>query len=173
MEALNIAKPTDSIGSACSRPGMPAKVKTALRTLLLSTSDVPGTEGRKSALRFDGRGNNLKFGAASFFVTPNFADVYHPLVLQLLEGPGKWSHLDIRGAAAVRAGGITSAAPTMPPLERMHQIVAPPPDDGAPLPLHPRRGALAHRAQNVGVPIKDPAGRGGSVSAAVRGPGHY
>ena len=82
--------------------------------------------GRKSALRFDGRGNNLKFGAASFFVTPNFAYVYHPLVLQLLEGPGKWSHLDIRGAAAVRAGGITSAAPTMPPLERMHQIVAPP-----------------------------------------------
>ena len=97
----------------------------APRTLLLSTSEVPGTEGRKSALRFDGRGNNLKFGAAGFFVTPNFADVYHPLVLQLLEGPGKWSHLDIRGAAAVRAGGITSAAPTLPPLERMHQIVAP------------------------------------------------
>ena len=48
MEALNIAKPRDSIGSACSRPGMPAKVKTALRTLLLSTSDVPGTEGRKT-----------------------------------------------------------------------------------------------------------------------------
>ena len=124
MEALNIAKPFDSICSACSREGMPAKVRMALRTLLLSTSEVPGTEGRKSALRFDGRGNNLKFGAAGFFVTPNFADVYHPLVLQLLEGPGKWSHLDIRGAAAVRAGGITSAAPTMPPLERMHQIVA-------------------------------------------------
>ena len=47
MEALNIAKPGDCIGSAISRPGMPAKVKTALRTLLLSTSDVPGTEGRK------------------------------------------------------------------------------------------------------------------------------
>ena len=36
MEALNIAKPSDPIGSACSRPGMPAKAKTALRTLLLS-----------------------------------------------------------------------------------------------------------------------------------------
>ena len=55
MEALNIAKPGDCIGSAISRPGMPAKVKIALRTLLLSTSDVPGTEGRKTALRFDGR----------------------------------------------------------------------------------------------------------------------
>ncbi len=30
MEALNLAKPSDSIGSACSRAGMPAKVKTAL-----------------------------------------------------------------------------------------------------------------------------------------------
>ena len=103
---------------------MPAKVKTALRTLLLSTSDVPGTEGRKTALRFDGHGNNLKFGASSFFVTPNFADTYSPLVLQLHEGPGKRSHLDIRGAKVVRASGITGAEPIMPPLERMHQIEA-------------------------------------------------
>ena len=36
MEALNIAKPSDSLGSACSRPGMTAKAKTALRTLLFS-----------------------------------------------------------------------------------------------------------------------------------------
>ena len=36
MEALNIAKPNDSLGSACSRPGMTAKAKTALRTLLFS-----------------------------------------------------------------------------------------------------------------------------------------
>ena len=124
MEALNIAKPGDSIGSAVSRPGMPAKVKTALRTLLLSTSDVPGTEGRKTALRFNGHGNNLKFGAANFFVTPNFADAYSPMVLQLHEGPGKHSHLDIRGGTVVKPGGITSSAPTMPTLERMHQIVA-------------------------------------------------
>ena len=128
MEALNIAKPADCIGSAIARPGMPANVKTALRTLLLSTSDVPGTEGRKTALRFNGHGNNLKFGAASFFVTPNFADTYSPLVLQLHEGPGKRSHLDIRGGAVARAYGsapnLQSPAPTMPSLERMHQIVA-------------------------------------------------
>ena len=81
--------------------------------------------GRKTALRFNGHGNNLKFGASSFFVTPNFADTYNLLVLQLHEWPGKRSRLDVRGAAVVGAGGITSAAPTMPPLERMHQIVAP------------------------------------------------
>eukprot|EP00959_Pyramimonas_sp_CCMP1952_P370648 7762742-Pyramimonas_sp.AAC.1 len=92
---------------------MPAKVKTALRTLLLSTSDVPGTEGRKTALRFNGHGNNLKFGAASLFVTPNFADTYSPLVLQLHEGPGKRSHLDNGGdavSAVARAGGASQPA---------------------------------------------------------------
>ena len=62
MEALNIVKPSDSIGSACSRPGMPAKVKTALRTLLLSTlssSDVPGTS---EALSSNVRKRGLDFG---------------------------------------------------------------------------------------------------------------
>ena len=62
MEAMNIAGPKESIVSACARPEMPAKVKTALRTLLLSTSEVPGTEGRKAQLRFNGHGNNLLFG---------------------------------------------------------------------------------------------------------------
>ena len=181
LEALNIAKPSDCIGSAISRPGMPAKVKTALRTLLLSTSDVPGTEGRKTALRFNGHGNNLKFGAASFFVTPNFADTYSPLVLQLHEGPGKQSHLDIRRGAVARAGGVTSPAPTMPSLERMHQIVAADPRAQAKFfllmaELHYRyiiglerllvgRTTLARGCVN--------GGRGGSVSAAVRGARHH
>ena len=80
MEAANIAGPKESIGSACSRPDMPPKIKTALRSLLLSTADVPGTEGRKRKLRFNGHANNLLWGAPSFFVTPNFADTYSPLV---------------------------------------------------------------------------------------------
>ena len=66
MEAMNIATPGDSICTASARPDMPAEVKTVLRTLLLSTSDVPGTGGRKPQLRFNGHGNNLLFGAASF-----------------------------------------------------------------------------------------------------------
>ena len=77
-------------------------------------------------------GNNLKFGADSFFVTPNFADTYSLLVLQLHEGPGKRSHFGAQGGAVARAGGasqpagpdLRSPAPTMPSLERMHQIVA-------------------------------------------------
>ena len=83
MIATNIAKPHESIATAASRSDMPAKVKTALRSLLLSTSDAPGTEGRKTQLRFDGHSNNLFFGAPSFFTTPNFADTYNPLVKNL------------------------------------------------------------------------------------------
>ena len=50
MAALNIATPSESIVSACSRPDMSQQVKTTLRTMLLSTSDVPGTEGRKTGI---------------------------------------------------------------------------------------------------------------------------
>ncbi len=134
MQATNIAKQNDSISTACARPDMPAEVRTALRTLLISTSDVPGTEGRKTQLRFNGHGNNVLFGAASFFVTPNFADTYSPLVLQLHEGPGKHSHMNevrasraemrFSGSASQPAAEITRAEPRMPSLERMHQIVA-------------------------------------------------
>ena len=40
MEAMRIATPKESIGSASCRSDMPPKVRTALRTLLLSTSIV-------------------------------------------------------------------------------------------------------------------------------------
>ena len=93
MTATNIAKPNESITTAASRSDMPAKVKTALRTLLLSTSDVPGTEGRKTQLRYNGHANNVFFGAPSFFTTPNFADTYNPLVTCLPPEPlrGFWT----------------------------------------------------------------------------------
>ncbi|MDA8609367.1 hypothetical protein N9L19_00470 [bacterium] len=130
MEAMNIANPSESISAACARPDMPAKVKTALRTLLLSTSDVPSSERRKTQLRYNGHGHHLLFGASSFFVTPNFADTYNPLVLQHHEGPGRNNHLSIGGASQPAGGAsqpaeeITRVAPRMPSLERMHQIVA-------------------------------------------------
>ena len=73
-------------------------------------------------------GNNLFFGASTFFNTPNFADTYIPLILQLHEGPGKDSHLHIRSASQPAVSGtpaaIARAEPKMPSLERMHQIGA-------------------------------------------------
>ena len=154
MEAVNIAGPKESIGQACANPKMPAKVKTALRTLLLSTADVPGTEGRKGKLRFDGHSCNLLFGGPSFFATPNFADTYNPLVKLLHDGPGEDSHLvltptgravDFMGGVAqpakpVSTGGasqpaqvpheqpggrfMADAEPMMPSLRTMHETVA-------------------------------------------------
>ena len=160
MEAMNIAGPKESIGSALSRPDMPAMIKTALRTLLLSTNEVPGTEGRKKRLRFNGHANNILWGPPSFFSTPNFADAYHPLVKMLHEGPGRHSHLDIRGSAsrpATRAAARPPAAgtsllsegylactePRMPSLRRMHEFVAT--DSRAQAKLFPLMSELHYR----------------------------
>jgi len=130
MEALNIAGPKESMSSALSRPDMPAKIKTALRTLLLSMSDVPGTEGHKRKLRFNGHANNILWGPPSFFATPNFADTYHPIVKMLHDGPGHNSHLHISSSAsqptteALTAGYLASTQPHVPALRHMHEIVA-------------------------------------------------
>ena len=141
LEAMHIATPNECIASAAARPDMPAKVKTALRTLLLSTSDVPATEGRKTQLRYNGHASNLLFGPCSVFNTPNFADTYSPIVYRLHRGPSRNSHLNIShsapaagGASQPAAGGVSQPAdashsasctePTMPTLRRMHEIVA-------------------------------------------------
>ena len=108
-KALGIAGAHDGVLAGLARPDMPAAVKTALRTLLLSTSNVPGTEGRKVALRHDGHGNNLFFGASTYFCTPNFPDTYSPLMLLLDEGPGSRAHLENSGALQPAASAISSS----------------------------------------------------------------
>ena len=76
LTAMNLATPKDTIGTAAARPDMSDKLKTSLRTLRLSTSDVAGTEGRKTSLRFNWHAANLLFGGPSVFNTPIFADTY-------------------------------------------------------------------------------------------------
>ena len=70
-------------------------------------------------------------GPPSFFTTPNFADTYSPLVKLLHDGPSRDAHLKDYGRAiqpaaaeAVFEGYLTSSAPRMPSLRRMHEIVA-------------------------------------------------
>ena len=71
------------------------------------------------------------FGSATFFVTPNHADTYSPLMLLLHNGPARDDHLNI-DAPQLDAGlpdekfafDIRSEAPSMPSLHRMHQIAA-------------------------------------------------
>ena len=124
---MKLATPQETIGSASRHSDMPEKVKTALRTLLLSTSDVAGTEGRKTKLRFNGHASNLLFGETSFFNTPNFADTYNPIVKLLHDGPSANQHLGIGSGSAEQPHGggfLTAAEPPMPPLRRMHEIIA-------------------------------------------------
>ena len=131
MAANKLATRNESMGSAAARADMPAKVRAALRTLLLSTANVPGTEGRKQSLRHEMHASNLMFGSATFFVTPNHADTYSPLMLLLHDGPARDDHLNI-DAPQLDAGlpdekfafDIRSEAPSMPSLHRMHQIAA-------------------------------------------------
>ena len=110
---------------------MPEKVRTALRTLLLSTANVFGTEGRKQSLRHEMHAANLLFGAGTFFATPNHADTYSPLMLLLHRGPSRTDHLminateqDVSTTVGPSAVDILSETPTMPSLEAMHQISA-------------------------------------------------
>ena len=131
MAANELATRNESIGSAAARADMPAKVRAALRALLLSTANVPGTEGRKQSLRHIMHASNIMFGSATFFVTPNHADTYSPLMLLLQNGPARDDHLNI-DAPQLDAGlpdekfvfDIRSEAPSMPSLHRMHQIAA-------------------------------------------------
>ena len=125
MEAMHIAGPKESIISAAARPDMPAKVKTALRTMLLSTSDVPGTEGRKAQLRFNGHGNNLFFGGPNFFATPNFAGAYHPLVKVLHDGPSDDSHLLLGSAAQPAEAASSPRSSESRSLQRYVAVAAP------------------------------------------------
>ena len=134
--ALGLVGPRDSIVGALGQKEVPGAVKTALRALLLSTSDVPGTEGRKVALRHDGHGNNLFYGAATYFCTPNFADNYSPLMWLLHNGPEASAHVTSAAEPRVHAASASElrvdtmapemlrAAPRMPSLERMHQVSA-------------------------------------------------
>ena len=88
MEAAGLPKPPDCMLDALRRKDISASLKTALRSVLLSTSNVPGTEGRKVSQRHLGHAMNLWFGPSVAFITPNFADKYQRLMVDLHEGPG-------------------------------------------------------------------------------------
>ena len=78
-------------------------------------------KGRKLSQRHMGHAMNLWCGPAVAFITPNFPDTYHRLMVDLHEGPGP------SGApqpAAEFVPMMQREEPTLPTLERMHQIGA-------------------------------------------------
>ena len=50
---------------------------------MIFSSDVVGSEGARVSMRYQIMGSMIRFGALSAFVTPNFNDLGHPLVLKI------------------------------------------------------------------------------------------
>ncbi len=61
---------------------IPQELRTALRQVLVSTKDVPLTDGYKRNLRHEGHNLNVTEGALVVFATFNFADTYSPLLFR-------------------------------------------------------------------------------------------
>jgi hypothetical protein len=62
---------------------VPKELAAALRQVLISTKDVPLTDGYKRNLRHEGHNLNVMFGSLTVFVTFNFADNYAPILFKL------------------------------------------------------------------------------------------
>ena len=62
------------------------ELRTALRQVLISTRDVPLTDGYKRNLRHESHNLNVTERALVVFATFNFADTYSPLLFQLVRG---------------------------------------------------------------------------------------
>ncbi len=112
--------PGDSQGS--SSPLSWRSSSTALRQVLVSTKDVPLTDGYKRNLRHEGHNLNVTEGALVVFATFNFADTYSPVLFRLVrEGLGSGSAEQF-GQDIVCS--LTDDAPNMPSLQEMHQLIA-------------------------------------------------
>ena len=89
--------------------------------MLISTKDVPLTDGYKRSLRHESHNLNVTEGALVVFATFNFADTYSPLLFQLVRG-GPGGSVEHIGDDIVCH--LTDDAPNMPSLQQMHQLIA-------------------------------------------------
>ena len=91
------------------------ELATALRQVLISTKDVPLTDGYKRNLRHEGHNLNVMFGSLTVFTTFNFADNYTPLLFTLCNGSECMGDITC---------DLSAGQPEMPSLHRMHQLIA-------------------------------------------------
>jgi hypothetical protein len=94
---------------------VPKELATALRQVLISTKDVPLTDGYKRNLRHEGHNLNVTFGSLTVFVTFNFADNYAPLLFKLCNGEQVMGDITC---------DLSAEQPDMPSLHRMQQFIA-------------------------------------------------
>ncbi|MCS5703089.1 MAG: hypothetical protein NZ847_10770 [Acidobacteria bacterium] len=95
---------------------VPKELQTALRQMLISTKDVPFTDGYKRSHRHEGHNLNVTYGSLVVFATFNFADSYSPVLFELLDAGGEQVG-DIQF-------NLADDAPAMPTLQQMHQLIA-------------------------------------------------
>ena len=122
-----------------------AELRTALRQVLISTKDVPLTDGYKRGLRHESHNLNVAEGSLAVFATFNFADNYSPLLFQLVRGGPGGAVEQIGEDIKCR---LTDDAPNMPSLQKMHQLIAQSPRAQA-LSLLLSMGALSRRKSCV------------------------
>ena len=68
---------------------VPQELRVALRQMLISTKDVPFTDGSKRALRHEGHALNVTYGSLEVLATYNFADSYSAVSFKLLKKAGR------------------------------------------------------------------------------------
>ena len=68
-----------------NNPRVPTELQKALRQMLISTKDVPFTDGYKRSHRHEGRNLNVTYGSLVVFATFNFADNDSPVLFRLLD----------------------------------------------------------------------------------------
>ena len=98
------------------------ELKTALKQVLISTKDVPLTDGYKRSLRHEGHNLNVTEGALVVFATYNFADTYSPVLFRLVQ-EGLYPGNAAPPALEIKCD-LTDDAPDLPSLQQMHQLIA-------------------------------------------------
>lgn len=123
LEPAKIAAAAEKVGdgqgvqSALGQKDLDANVRVALRRLLSATANVPLTEGYKVKARHIGNAMNLMWGPLVLFVTCNFADTYHPIMLSL-------AHSMDGTVLSERPMRLSEEEPEMPSLRDMHMLGA-------------------------------------------------
>ena len=88
----------------------------ALQYVTFQTANIPLTQGYKMSLRQLGFALNVYDGPLSIFLTTNFADMYSPITVVLMNGAGE--------PLGKREVNLLDNEPHMPTLQAMHRALA-------------------------------------------------
>ena len=88
----------------------------ALQYITFQTANIPLTQGYKVGLRQRGFALNIYDGPLTIFLTTNFADIYSPITVTLMNGAGQ--------PLGKREVNLLHSVPCMPTLQAMHRALA-------------------------------------------------